>query len=232
MGDNMSENKKKIRIVSFSEEAFSDRREAGRLLAEALKKYEPAKVVVLGIPRGGMVVARELAVNLGAELDIVLSRKLGAPGNPELAIGAISEDGYVVLDQQMVLATVASESYIEQEKQRQLAEIHRRIRTYRQAKQKVDLSHKTVIITDDGIATGATMQAGLWITRREKPEKLVVAVPVAPEESLGKLAEIADGVLCLRVPAFFGAVGQFYREFTQVDDSEVIEILRRVESSR
>lgn len=223
----MSKDKKKINVVSFSGEVFSARREAGQLLAEELKKYKHTQAVVLGIPRGGIVVARELAMILEAELDIVLSRKIGAPGNTELAIGAISEDGYFVLDTQMVLATAADESYIEKEKQRQLAEINRRNKEYRRVKQKVPLTHKTVIITDDGIATGATMQAALWIARRENPEKLVVAIPVAPEESLEKLAEIADEVLCLRVPGFFGAVGQFYREFTQVDDSEVAEILKR-----
>lgn len=216
----------KINIISYNDESFADRQEAGRLLAAELKKFGSEKTVVLGIPRGGIIVAREVASILKADLDVVLSRKLGAPANPELAIGALSEDGHMVLDTTLVFSMGIDERYIAQEKKRQLNEIERRIQEYRSVKAKVPLGGKTVIITDDGIATGATMEAALWIAKHEEPSTLVAAVPVAPADSLVKLAVTADNVICLRAPAWFRAVGQFYQEFIQVDDEEVVKILK------
>lgn len=215
----------KVKIISNSNEPFKDRVEAGSLLAAALDTYKGRKAVVLGIPRGGMVIARELAKALDAQIDIVLSRKLGAPGNPELAIGAIAEDGKFFLQEGMP-AGLHENSYVEKEKEHQLSEIKHRIKLYRAIRPKVKLAGREVIITDDGLATGATMQAALWVSRQEKPKKLIVAVPVAPEDTVMRLAKDADEIICLRAPMFFAAVGQFYTHFNQVEDEEVLSLLR------
>lgn len=217
----------KVRIVSYGEEPFRDRVEAGRLLAGELEKLHLKKAVVLGIPRGGIVIAGELAAILGADLDIVLSHKLGAAGNPELAIGAVGEDGKLFLNQTLVSELGEDKTYIEQEKARQFAVIKRRIEEYRQILPKVSLKDRPVIITDDGIATGATMYAALWIARQEHPERLLAALPVGPPDTLKRLAQDADDLLCLRAPSFFAAIGQFYLDFSQVEDGEVLEILRK-----
>lgn len=214
-----------MRIISKTNDAFGSREEAGRLLGKELKAYRNKNTVVLGIPRGGIIIARELARYLNAELDIVLSRKLGAPGNPELAIGAVCEDGSVFLNEPLA-SQIGDEEYISREKKRQLSELKKRIGIYRKVRPKVALKAKTVIITDDGIATGVTMQAALLAARKEKPDKLIVAVPVASKEALDLLSLAADEIICLRLPFFFASVGQFYLEFRQVKDKEVLEILK------
>jgi len=215
-----------VRIVSHNSVPFRDRIEAGELLGRELQKFRDRRAVVLGIPRGGVVVAREVARALQAELDIVLSRKLSAPWNPELAIGAISEDGKLFLNK-MLLSRVGAESmYIQQEKARQLAEIEHRTALYRGIHPKVLLEGRLVIVTDDGLATGATMQAALWTTRQEGPKKLIAALPVGPEDTVMRLAKDADEMICLRSPPLFDAIGQFYKRFDQVEDEEVIEILK------
>ena len=216
----------KLRVISHSDEQFSDRSEAGALLARELEKYRGKDAVVLGIPRGGIVVAKEIAHKLDADLDIVLSRKLGAPGNPELALGAVSEDGKLFLRDPEMYGEVGESSYIKQEQAREVEEIKRRAGVYRKARPKVHLAGRQVIIVDDGLATGATMQAALWAARQEKPERLIVAVPVAPEDTAGKIEKDADEILVLRIPPFFAAVGQFYAHFDQTDDSEVLAILK------
>lgn len=216
----------KIKILSNSDETFHDRKEAGRLLGAALGGLKGAQVVVLGIPRGGVVVAKEVSSLLKASLDIVLSRKLGAPRNPELAIGAISEAGKIFLDDSIVVHTGADKEYIDKEAGHQLYEIKRRTEIFRKALPKTPLERKTVIIVDDGLATGATMQASLWTARQEKPSKLIAAVPVASSEAIERIAGYCDEVICLRLPDFFGAVGQFYINFGQTTDEEVISILK------
>jgi putative phosphoribosyl transferase len=217
----------KLRIISYSDQAFADREEAGRLLADFLKGLRLKDSVVLGIPRGGMVIANEIAQALGWELDIVLSRKIGAPGNPELAIGSVAEDGKLFLNDELAFQTGADKDYIEREKIQQLDLIKKRVRLCRRFKAKVSLTGKTVIITDDGIATGSTMQAALWAGRREDPKKLIVAVPIGAGGSIDLLAGYADEVIVLRVPAEFYAIGQFYRDFNQTSDHEVLEILKK-----
>ncbi len=216
----------KITILSDNGETFHDRKEAGRLLGAALHSLKNAQAVVLGIPRGGVVVAREVSGFLKVLLDIVLSRKLGAPRNPELAIGAISETGKIFLDDSIVAHVGADKEYIDREASRQFSEIKRRTEIFRKALPKTPLERKAVIIVDDGLATGATMQASLWAARQEKPLKLIAAVPVASGEAIGRIADYCDEVICLRRPDFFGAVGQFYVNFDQTTDEEVISILK------
>lgn len=217
----------KVRIVSYNEEPFRDRIEAGRLLAGELEKLHLKKAVVLGIPRGGVVIAGELAAILNADLDVVLSRKLSAARNLELAIGAVGEDGKLFLNETLASELGEEKVYIEHEKTRQSAVIKRRIEQYRQILPKVSLKDRCVIVTDDGIATGATMRAALWIARGEHPQRLLVALPVGPPDTLQGLAQDVDDIVCLRAPSVFAAIGQFYLDFSQVEDEEVLEILRR-----
>lgn len=214
-----------IRILSNSGERFTDRVQAGALLVREMSELQGKRAVVLGIPRGGIVVARELARGIEADLDIALARKLGTPGQNELAMGSVSEDGSVFLNQEVVDTLGISKQEIEFEKARQLAEIRRRNRLIRTILPKTPLAGRTVVLTDDGLATGATMQAALWAVRHEQPGKLVVAVPVASDEALVRLAPDADEVLCLRQPPYFSAVGQFYARFEPIEDEEVLAIL-------
>jgi putative phosphoribosyl transferase len=214
-----------LRIVSDSGKPFDGRVEAGRLLAQQLQEYRGQKAVVLGIPRGGVIIAKQIAIELEADLDIVLAHKLGAPGNPELAIGAICEDGKLFIDERTSSYVGADENYIRQEKARQLKEISRRVELYRKVLAKLSLKSRIVIITDDGVATGATMQAALWAVRQEKPQKIIAALPVGPMDSLERLSEDADETICLQAPPYFAALSQFYSLFTQVEDEELLQVL-------
>ncbi|MDO8577734.1 MAG: phosphoribosyltransferase family protein [Dehalococcoidales bacterium] len=217
-----------IRIISTSSTGFENREEAGRLLAAELSEYHNQNAVVLGIPRGGIVPAREIARALDAELDIVLARKLRMLGFEELAIGSVAEDGKLFLNHEVVGQFGVVEAYIQQEKAHQLAEIKRRTELFRRVRPKVPLKGRIVIVTDDGVATGATAQAALWSVRLEHPKKLVVAMPVGPEDTIRRLAEDVDEMLCLRVPPLFSAVGQFYEQFNPVEDEDVLRILGEV----
>lgn len=216
----------KLRILSHGSEQFIDRREAGKLLAEELSSYRGQKAVVLGIPRGGIIVAQELARALEADMDIVLAHKLRTPGQTELAMGSVTEDGKLFLNEEVVRTLGVAETYIQQEKAQQMAEIRRRTELFRHGRPKVPLAGRTVIVTDDGVATGATTQAALWAVRLEKPEKLIVALPVGPEDTIKRLVEDVDEMICLRTPPLFAAVGQFYVRFEPVEDEEVLEILK------
>lgn len=215
-----------LRILSYSSAPFVDREDAGKLLAVELSEYRGQKAAVLGIPRGGMVVAREIARALDAELDIVLAHKLRTPGHEELAMGSVAEDGKLFLNQEVVGGLGVGEAYIQQEKARQMAEIKRRTELFRRVRPKVTLKGRIVIVADDGVATGATTQAALWAIRLEQPQKLIAAIPVGPEDTIRRLAEAADKMLCLRAPPLFAAVGQFYQQFYPVDDEDVLKILR------
>ncbi len=215
-----------LRILSHSDKPFRDREEAGKLLANELSQYRGQKTVVLGIPRGGVVVAREIAGALDAELDIVLARKLRTPGNEELAMGSVAEDGKLFLNEEVVQQLGVGEAYIQKEKAQQLAEIKRRTELIRRVRPKIPLNGRIVIVTDDGVATGATTQAALRAVRLEQPEKLIAAVPVGPENAIKRLAEGVDEMLCLRAPPLFAAVGQFYQRFYPVEDEDVLGILR------
>jgi putative phosphoribosyl transferase len=213
-------------VVSLLEKPYANRRQAAQRLAEDLAGYQTRHPVILGIPRGGVVIADAIAKELHAELDIVLTRKLGAPGNPELAIGAVAESGQLHIRWEIADKVGVDEAYIEREKQRQLAEIRLRRERYRSVLPKVSLEGRTVVLVDDGVATGATMQAALWAARAEGPEEVVVAVPVGAQDAIERLQREADNVICPYVPAYFYAIGQFFEDFGQVDDREVMEILQ------
>jgi len=216
----------KIRIITKSSQAFRDRKEAGQLLAEELSGLKGKETVVLGIPRGGMIIAYEICLFLNAQLDVMLSRKIGAPNNPELAIGAISEEGRLFINEDLALRIGADKSYIEAEKEKQLIEIRKKVKFFRQEKPKLSLKGKNVVLTDDGIATGSTMQAAILSVQKESPKKITVAVPVASLDSGEFLERFADEVIILRVPDYLGAISGFYLDFSQVEDSEVLKILK------
>ena len=204
----------------------ADRKDAAVQLARALSAYRGRRPLVLAIPRGAVPMAQAIAAALDGEFDVVLVRKLPAPGNPEYAIGAIDETGWCYLGEHAAAAG-ASERYLEAEKAAQLALMRRRRALYSASRPPIDPCGRVVIVVDDGLATGSTMIAALHALRARGPEELVCAVPVAPEETLAKVARFADRVVCLRTPQDFYAVGQFYRDFPQVDDDEVIAILSR-----
>lgn len=208
---------------------FRDRRDAGQRLAEALQGLRNRRPVVLAIPRGGIVVGYEVARALDAPLDVVVPRKLRAPYNPELAIGAVAHDGSVYLDTPVAGTLKVPDEYLKEEIAYQLEEIRRRMRLYRGDRPPPDLSGRVAIVVDDGIATGSTMIAALRATRAAGPATLVAAVPVAPPEGVESLRREADDVVCLATPMMFYAVGQFYDDFAQTSDEEVIALLRRRE---
>ncbi|MEK6796782.1 MAG: UbiA family prenyltransferase [Spirochaetota bacterium] len=212
-----------ISIVSDRPERFADRHEAGRLLARELTGYYDVGAVVLGIPRGGMAIAAETAKLLKARLDIVLTHKLGLPGNPEFAIGAIAENGQAIIDAS--IAAQIDTRHIEIEKKAKHEELVHQGARYRKIIPRVPLRDTIVIVIDDGLATGATMQLALESIAREKPKRLICAVPVASTEAIGKVAAVCDEVLCLCAPTIFRAVGSFYDDFRQITDDEVLAVL-------
>lgn len=211
----------------FERDVFPDRTEAGRRLAERLRHFKDQQPVVLALPRGGVPVAYEVARVLEAPLDLVLVRKIGAPFQPELAIGAVvdGERPELVLNRDLISEYGIPESYVESERRRQLAEIERRRQQYLSERPRAPIRCRTAIVIDDGIATGATMEAALHATRRANPKRLVLAVPVAPPDTIERLRPEVDEVVCLLVPAFLGAIGSFYRDFRQLRDEDVIELL-------
>lgn len=211
----------------FHEPEFRDRREAGRRLAQALAHLAPAHPLVLALPRGGVPVAFEVARALDAELDLLFVRKLGAPGYEELGIGAVMDgaDPQLVLNEQVVRELAPSPSYIRAEMRRQLAEIERRRHAYLGGREPIAAAGRTVIVVDDGIATGGTVKAALRGLRKTNPARLVLAVPVAPADSLADLAPECDEIVCLARPDPFYAVGAHYARFDQTGDDEVVRLL-------
>jgi putative phosphoribosyl transferase len=208
---------------------FEDRSEAGRRLAERLAGRQLENPVVLALPRGGVPVGFEIAQALGAPLDLVLVRKIGAPFQEELAVGAVAEgDPPEIVRAPGILAELGlGDDFIDAAAERQLEEIARRRALYIGERARADIEGRTAIVVDDGIATGATMRAALRAVRRRNPAKLILAVPVAPEETLVELRGEVDEAICLSVPARLYAVGIHYRDFRQVDDADVIDLLQR-----
>src|SRR6266513_3167684 len=214
------------------ERAFLNRTEAGQLLAEKLEKYANRNdVVVLGLPRGGVSVAYEVAKRLNAPLDVFIVRKLGVPGFEELAAGAIASGGVRVLNEDVVRAIPYATEAIEAVTAKETAELERREQIYREGRPAPELRDKVVILVDDGLATGATMRAAVKSLRQRGIAKIVVAVPVGPPDTCREFEDEADEVVCASEPEFFQAVGQYYEDFSQTSDEEVRELLARAAGS-
>jgi putative phosphoribosyl transferase len=210
------------------ERAFPNRIEAGRLLAEKLEKYaDRSDVIVLGLPRGGVPVAKEVAERLRVPLDVFIVRKLGVPGFEELAAGAIASGGVRVLNEDVVRAIPHADQAIEAVTARESAELERREETYREGRPAPELRDRIVILVDDGLATGATMRAAVKALRQQGAAKIVAAVPVGPPDTCHEIEEQADETICLSTPEFFQAVGQYYEDFSQTTDEDVRELLGR-----
>jgi predicted phosphoribosyltransferase len=208
--------------------AFADRREAGRELATLLPaSLREADVLVLSLPRGGVPVAYEIARVLGATLDVFLVRKLGTPGHPELAMGAIASGGIRVLNQEVVEALGISPDLIETVTSREQSELERREAAYRRGRPMPLVKDRTVVLVDDGLATGSTMKAAVEAIQQQQPARVIVAVPVGAPETCRALGELAHEVICARTPTPFSAVGQWYRDFSQTTDDEVTELLNK-----
>lgn len=210
---------------------LDSREEAGQKLALLLEKYQKDSPIVLGIPRGGVVVAAEVAKKLGAPLDVLIVRKIGAPGHEETAIGAVMPDGTTLLNEELIARWRIPEEYISNAVAVQIREIRRRKELYQRQAQNLKLKDKTVILADDGIATGYTIEAAIRGLRKYAPKAVIVAAAVAPAAVISRLRQSADEVVCLDTPEPFLAVGQFYRHFAQTGDEEVIKLLREIEEA-
>lgn len=209
---------------------FKDRTSAGKLLAKHLKQYKgQGNTIVLGIPRGGVVVAHEVVKELNLPLDILVTRKIGAPNQPELALGAVDADGEVIWEENLLKGTGFSKEELREFINLELAELKRREETFRHGKKPLDLKEKIIILVDDGIATGSTTLAAINYLIRHQVKKIILAIPVASKESIEKIARQLGKfgeVLSLETPEYFQAVGQFYYQFEPVEDREVIQLLK------
>ncbi len=216
-------------LKRFGLRMFKNRREAGKKLAAQLLRFQGESPVVVALPRGGVVVGYEVAASLGAPLDVVLVRKLGAPGQPALGIGAVCDGDHPesVLNEEVLGMLQVPEDYLQRAIEVELEEIRRRQAMYRQGHPAVPVEGRTVIVVDDGIATGGSVRAAVRGLRRRNPKRLVLAVPVAPPETVQALRGEVDELVCLSTPFFFCAVGEFYEDFRQTTDEEVVELLER-----
>ncbi len=208
---------------------FADRPAAGRALADRLEPLELDAPVVVALPRGGVPVAHEVALRLGAPLDIALVRKLGAPGQPELGIGALAEDGTVILDQDTIGAIGVGRTQIERILDREATELDRRRQAYRGDRPPIPVDGRAVVLIDDGIATGVTAIAAVRMLQARGATRVLVAVPVCPATAVARLRDRLGELICLHCPRRFGGVGAWYRDFSQTSDQEVVELLDRVE---
>ncbi|MBI5971573.1 MAG: phosphoribosyltransferase [Deltaproteobacteria bacterium] len=214
--------------MSGSARSYADRVMAGCFLAEKLLEYKGQSTIVVGLPRGGVVVAAEIARSLSCPLDVIVAGKLRAPFNPELAIGAVTEDGRVFLNKGVITGALITDAYIEKEKKARLSAVLEKLKLYRKVKGKTSLKDRTVIIVDDGLATGATMIAAVQAAKAEGAAKIIVAVPGGPMDTVERIKgmEEVDTVVCPVIPEEFFAVSQLYLDFTQTQDSEVVGILK------
>jgi putative phosphoribosyl transferase len=209
---------------------FLDRRDAAQQLARALKKYtHHDHTCLLGLTRGGVVLAAEIATRLHLPVDAFIVRKIGAPDNPEYAIGAISEGGVVEINNDVVRSSVISWEYIDQQIVLQTQKIEHQKELYRGNRSLLDVGHQSVIIVDDGLATGYTMRVAIQDVRSQQASKIVVAVPVGPVDTVTELKKIVDEVICLKIPSIFFAVGNHYIDFSPVSDEEVVSLMKRFE---
>lgn len=205
---------------------YPDRRAAGKLLAGQLVSVVGSEPIILSLPRGGAIIGAEVAKALAAEHDLVICRKIGAPYNPEVAIGALTQDGRLLKDDAIIDALTVTRGYIESQIRLELKEIERQLSKFRGEKVFPDLRNKTVVLVDDGLATGFTMEAAVEFTRRLGPSRIIVGVPVGAAEAIAKLKPKVDQVVCPFIPKNFRAVGQFYQNFHQVRDEEVQKLFR------
>lgn len=205
--------------------SFLSREQAGKELASELREYGGPDVVVLAIPRGGVVVASEIAKTINSPIDLVIPRKIGAPGNSELAIGAVVDEGEVVINEGLKEHLGVSQDYLVHQIEQETQEIKRRRKKYLGEKPVTDLTGKIAIVVDDGLATGYTALAAVRAVRSRRPKQVVLAVPVAPRDTYKRLETEVDKLVCLEIPQIFFAVGQFYSDFSQTSDEEVIAIL-------
>jgi putative phosphoribosyl transferase len=206
---------------------FSDRVDAGQRLAAVLKGFPFTDGLVLAIPRGGVVVGFEVAESLGLSLDVIIPRKIGAPSNPELAIGAMTEDGTAILDENLMSYLNVPPNYVARESEEQKREIARRMHLYRKNAPYPDLDGRDVIVVDDGIATGSTMKAALASVKNRYAKSVTAAIPVGPPTTIEQLKRLADRVVCLFTPESFYAIGEFYKDFAQTGDDQVIYLLQK-----
>lgn len=218
-------------IIFHMSKIYHSRRDAAEQLAAALSKYRGRDALVLAIPRGSVIMGKILADALEGELDVVLVRKLRSPHSPELAVGSVDESGWTYIAEHAARSG-ADEAYLQRETQRQLETLRKRRAQYTPARAPIDPKERIVIVVDDGLATGASMIAALHAVRSREPQRLICAVPVAAPASVERVAPLADEVVCLEAPTEFYAVGQFYRDFPQIEDREVIETLRQYEKRR
>lgn len=205
---------------------FKDREQAGEILAKNLEKYRGKNLIVLAIPRGGVIVAKEVAKKLDAKLDLIISRKIGSPTDPEFAIGAVGPDRTILLNEEVVKEIGVTKGYIDRMKKIEGIEIDRRMKKYRGTSEPLNVKGKIVIIVDDGIATGFTMKSVIEFLKKMKPKKIIVAIPVSSPDSVEELKEEVDEVICLESPHYFSAISQIYESFPQVTDEEVIKLLK------
>ncbi|MDW7739180.1 MAG: phosphoribosyltransferase [Bacillota bacterium] len=204
---------------------FTDRFEAGRRLAEKLSVYRGKDPLILAVPRGGVTVAEPIRKALGGELDLIITRKIGAPHQNELAIGAVTGDGFTMLNDQLISRLGVTSGYLDDAARKEKEEIIRRLKLYRGSRPMPFADNRLVILVDDGVATGYTLLAALRSLQEKKPQKLVLAVPVGPPDTLARLKKEVDELVYLEAPENFAAVGQFYLRFEQVSDQEVVSIL-------
>lgn len=210
---------------------FQDRQDAGRQLAERLLRYRDAAPVVLALPRGGVPVAAEISRKLDAPLDVIVARKLGAPGQPELAIGAVAPGGVRLVNERLVRWLGIPEDWIEQAAEREQAEVQSRIRRFRRGRSAPEVRDRTAIVVDDGIATGMTARAAIRAIRAEGPRRIILAVPVCAGETARELSREVDELVCPQIPDDLWAIGLWYRDFHQVPDGEVVDLLEKAPES-
>jgi putative phosphoribosyl transferase len=214
-----------MRIFGFP--PFEDRRDAGRRLAGRLSRFEGEQPVVFALPRGGVPVGYEIARALGAPLDVFISRKLGAPGQPEFGIGAVAAGGVRILNQDVVRRLGIPDDYVEQITAQELAEVRRRLRYFRGERPEPEVVGRTAILVDDGLATGVTARAAVQALRLRKPGRLVLAAPVCAAQTAALFKRAVDELVCLESPSDLGAIGFWYKNFEQTSDEEVVELLER-----